>query len=74
MTTIDDKDCNCFMLQSVDTKPVVIVYHHPVLTLGLLAAFLLVVVMLCLAIYVRPKPPLRTHQENIMDIDSDTAH
>ena len=55
--TTDQNNCSCYTLQSAQAKPVITIYEHPVLTLGLLAMFLLVVALLVLAIYVRPKPP-----------------
>jgi hypothetical protein len=51
------KGCDCFTLQSVDTKPIVIVHgYDPVATIGLISVFLLIVAMLVLAIYLRRGP------------------
>jgi hypothetical protein len=75
-------NCECFTLQSANTQPVV-VGHNPVVMLGLIAMFLLIVTVLVLAIIIKPKAPripdhqlpnTRSHQEQIMDIDSDAAH
>jgi hypothetical protein len=76
-------NCECFTLQSANTQPVV-VGHNPVVMLGLLSMFMLIVTVLVLAIVIKPKAPRipdhqlpnphRSHQEQIMDIDSDAAH
>lgn len=46
-----NKNCDCYTLQAAGTKPVII--HDPVVTLGLVAVFMLIVTGLVCVILVR---------------------